>query len=173
MLKKIGLGNLITFALAIVLIIAGVLNFRYNKAEDSKEKAKILGEAAYVNNSVTVPEEQNSFEAIKLEKEKKRDESIEILREITANPKSSENQIAEANEKLTLIAFYNETEANCEAVLRARGILDDVLVTVDNDSAVISVNADDLTPTQITTILEIVKEQTDFSADKIKISANR
>lgn len=173
MLKKFGAGNVVTVLLVAILLTAGVLNWRYNKNESNEEKAKILGEAAYVNNDVLVEDDKNSFEALKIEKERKRDESVELLREITANPKSSENQVAEAQEGLVLIAFHNEMEANCEAILKAKGILDDVMVTVDNNSATVSVKAENLTPSQITAITETVKEQTDFSADKIKISATR
>ena len=173
MLKKLGAGNFITVVLVVVLMVAGILNWRYNNKQKDIDNAKILGEAAYVNNNVEAVDDESSFAALKIEKERRRDESIELLREITANPKSTENNIAEAQEKLTLMAFHNEMEANCEAILKARGILDDILVTVDNDSATVSVKTESLTPSQITAITEVVKEQTDFSADKIKISATR
>ncbi len=168
MLKKIGAKNLITITFAVILIVAGVMNWRYNGGEN----AKILGQAAYVNNDVLV-EEDSGFESLRLKKETAREEAVEMLKEIINNEKSGENQIASAQDKMALIAFHKEQEASCEAILKSKGLGEDVLVTVEDDSATVTVKTLELSPAQITQITETVMEQTSFPADKIKISTSR
>ncbi len=176
MFKKVGTRNSVTLILVAVLMAAGIMNWRYNGTK-SGDNAKILGEAAYVNSNVKIKDDENakdkSFDSLRIEKETARDKAQDTLKEIVDNEKSSENAVADAQEKLARIAFHSEQEASLETLLKSKKIGEDVLITVSDNGVSVTVKCDKITPTEITVISDTVKEQTGFTSDKIKISTSR
>ncbi len=158
----------ITFALLIALLaVSGFLNWQYNGG--TGEEAKILGEAAYVNNEMKV--EETSFETMKIERNSAREESIRSLNEIINNPNTSEGAKTDAENMVLFINQSRIQEVDCESILKNKG-LKDVMVNISEKGVNVFVGKAELHPNEIAIITETVKSQTIFSEDTIKISTS-
>ena len=87
-MKKFLNKRYISVVLGVVLVIAGIVNRNYKQPVDS-QTAKILGEAAYVNNNVKV-DDKIILESETIKREKSRDEAKEMLEDIIKNPATTE-----------------------------------------------------------------------------------
>ncbi len=156
----------ITLVLATVLIIAGFVNRNY-KQQQSDQTAKILGEAAYVNNNVKV-EDKIVLESEILKREKARDEAKEMLEDIIKNPATTEEGRKNAEQEMINIAKAIKNEADCEVQLKEKGF-ENPVVTITDNSASVSVDVKNIMSTEIAQITETVSSVTGIDVDKIKI----
>ena len=158
----------ITIMLGIVLIGAGVFNRNY-KQPQREETAKILGEAAYVNNNVKV-EEGITVDDEDLNREKASDEAKEMLESIIENPATTEDGRKQAEQEMIYMAKSIKYEADCEMLLKNKGFADSV-VTITDNSASVYVDVKDIMGTEIAQIVDTVTSVTGIASDKIKISS--
>lgn len=149
-----------------VLVIAGFINRSYNQ-NNSQHTAKILGEAAYVNNNIKI-EENNATAQIKNNREIARDQTKEMLQNIIDNPSTTDDGRKSAEQEMIKLAKSIKDEADCEILLNQKGF-ENVVVTITESGASVSVETKDLMNTEIAQITETVSSVTGFDSDKIKI----
>ncbi|MBQ2897397.1 MAG: SpoIIIAH-like family protein [Clostridia bacterium] len=165
-MKMFANKKFISFVMVAVLLFAGFVNRNYKKPEDN-QTAKILGEAAYVNNNIKIQESDELKSARNL-REKSRDQTSEMLREIIDNPSTTDEGRKSAEQAFIELAKSIKNEADCEAILNQKGF-NNVVVTITENSANVSIETKDLMNTEIAQITETVSTITGFESEKIKI----
>lgn len=164
--------KIMSVTLVIMLCAAIYLNYNYNKDGSNGDTAKLLGEAAYVNNDVTVEDNIDTFESQKTEREKSKEYAMELLDEVISNEKSTADIIKEAQSKKIRIAESIVHEADCEAVLKSKGF-SNVLITITDEMATVSLKVENLIPAQIAQIQEVISSTAKISPENIKIVLSR
>ncbi|BBF41910.1 stage III sporulation protein AH [Lachnospiraceae bacterium KM106-2] len=132
------------------------------KTTDNKDS---VGDAVLANSSVS----NEFFASAKLKREQTRAKSKETLLQVINNKNISEDQKQKAIDEMIKITGYTDKETHAETMLEAKGFKDTV-VTMSDDSVDVVVNCNNLTEQQMAQIEDIVKRQTEISAEKIVIS---
>ncbi len=164
-MKYFNRKNVVFGVLIVLLAVSGFLNWNYNKG--AGEEAKVLGEAAYVDNKIDV--QVDSFETMKIERNIARDETLKSLNEVINNPNSSEGAKADAENEVLFINQSRIQEVDCETILKNKGVKE-VMVSISRSGVNVFVKNSELHPNEVAIITETVKTQTPFSQDMIKIS---
>ena len=141
----------------------------YNSAV-SGEKAKLLGEATYVGTNpdgtvsdVANPQAAESyFASATFERQRTRDETLDLLQTVVDSSESMPDAKNKALEDMTQIAAAMQSEANIETLVKAQGFDDCIAVIGTEDVNVILTY-------EVAQIREIVMNELDIPADKIKI----
>ncbi len=133
------------------------------KPEETKAGATERTEAAAPTTPALAPSGQEAmtvatadsfFVDFKLEREAKRDQQMELLREIAAAPATGADVRKEAQEKLMSLSRESEREARAENILRADGFKDAV-VSLHEEGATVVVQGK-ISPEDMTTIVTFV-----------------
>ena len=99
-----------------------------------------------------------------------RDEAVEIIEDILAQPTVTDELSKQASEKLTALTDAIKQESDIETLLAAKGF-SECLVFIDGDSAHVTVRAPKLTAEQSVQILDIVTSNSKVTAEKVNIVA--
>ncbi|MDQ5983670.1 MAG: hypothetical protein RUMPE_00694 [Eubacteriales bacterium SKADARSKE-1] len=180
--------QLILAVLVLALGSAVYLNWQFSSDKgfsttDIVTSTKELGQAQFVNN--TVDQQTNSeenkegsseppknsseyFSKAKTERQKARDEAIDMIKEILEDTKSSEETKTEAIKQAAVIAKRIEQEANIENLIRAKGF-SECLAFIQNDECSVVVSSEGLDESSTISIKDIVYGQGAIALDKIKI----
>ena len=193
-----GKRQLVLAALVVALGAAVYLNWQFTgnnelTATNAVGSTKELGEAKYVNNtqvsslsgSSVLSEVENSdssgassapladaaeyFAQAKVNRQKARDESTEMVKEILNDIKSSEAAKAEAVKQAADVAKNIQQESNIESLIKAKGFKDCVAFIQNGECSVV-VSPDGLNENSAITIKDIVSGQAGIPYDKIKIT---
>ena len=167
-------------AILIMLVaVAGYLNhsFRYDIADPDaiavyNEASKKLGEAQMVNAQNSDSEKaqfsNGYFSEARLERETKRDESIDTLLELI-NAEGSDKAAKEvAQEQIQEIAEYTEKEVAMENMIKAKGY-EDAVVFMGENLVSVAVFSAGLNEVDAAVISDIAISVTGYTADKINI----
>jgi len=180
--------NAVVLAIVLFVGVAVYLNWSYNNqltGENSGENGdgKVLGQTTLVNGveedekegktADGQTEESNAsgyFASARLNRQQARDSALELLQEAAADEKAEQTVVDEANASIQTMAAYTLSEAQVENLVTAKGY-GDCVCFIDKESAnlVVSATSQGLSETDIAKIVEIVREETGLSADKIKI----
>lgn len=171
----IGKRSILLGALVLVLGAAVYLNWFLSKQPEDRSVTDVLsgsamGQAVYVNadaSSVTSSGE-DYFSRTRAERQAAREEATAGLKEIIDNVKSDSSAVAQATEKAAAIAKSIETESNMEALIKAKGFADCVVVMGEN-SVNIVVKTEGLLASDTVQIQEIAEQESGFSLENIKI----
>jgi len=168
-------------AILIMLVaVAGYLNhsFRYDIADPDaiavyNEAAKKLGEAQMVNTEETTPKEDTVavngyFSEARMEREIKRDESIDTLLELINADGADVAAKEVAQEQIQEIAGYTEKEVTMENMIKAKGYQDAVVFMGENLISV-AVFSTGLNEVDAAVISDIATSVTGYTADKVNI----
>lgn len=109
------------------------------------------------------------FIQLRLDKEKAREQRINILREMINNPNVDQTMKIEAQNKLLKITEVIEKEMEIESLLRAQGYKE-ALVYVHENSVDVVVQSSGLSEDKVAIIGDIVSKVTGFSFDDITIT---
>lgn len=150
-------------------------SYIYNSAV-SGEKAKLLGEATYVGanskeSSQDVVNEETAesyFASAVIDRRKTRDETLDLLQTVVDSSESMPDAKNKALSDITEIAAAMQSEANIEALVKAKGFAD-CLAVVGSEDVNIIVKTTGLLTYEVAQIKEIVMNELDIAADKIKI----
>lgn len=162
-------------AIALILLIgvAGYLNLNIRNSEGDanisvmyNEAAKRLGEAKMVNSTENV--KNDYFTTAKLEREKKRDESIEMLTEILNSPGADSESKQNAQEQIALLAKFTDCEVSAENMIRAKGY-SDCLVFMGENVTSIAVMTEGLDATAAAAITQIAVDTGACTPEQVKI----
>ncbi len=145
---------------------------------------RVLGDASLVGGVPTM-ESQNSedletdapaqeadtyFDTARLSRQQSRDNALSILREAAEQEGAEQASIDEANRAIQTLAGYTMQESQIENLVIAKGYEDCVAFMGENGiSVVVSAGADGLQAEDAAKIMDIVLDETEYSADQIKI----
>jgi len=179
--------NLVMGLLIVLLIITGYLNLVYNQSilnnddvvqtsdqgdddtvqDSDKEALDIDDENVSVSDAAPVSS-SNFFVDYRLERQNTRKEEIEYIRELLNNPEADSEIKKEAQAQLLEITNSMEKELSMEALIKAKGF-DEVVVIMHKDSVNVIVDKKELKPEEVAQILDIVKRESGQKAENIKI----
>lgn len=187
--------NAVVVAIVLFVGAAVYLNWSYGRettAGTDDQGGKLLGQAALVNGkdgqaagnaqSSAQPsadpsaspsaagESTGYFASARLNRQQARDSALQLLQQAAADAGAQQDIIDEANASIQAMADLTMSEAQVENLVTAKGYGDCVCFINDNSaSVVVSSTANGLSENDVTKIMEIVKEETGLSADKIKV----
>ena len=174
-MKKLWKRNMVAGAVLLLVCGAIFLNGRY--AQQVEETDKILGQATLVDGTEGDAEEVSGealpgdyFATARLTRQQARDSALSLLQEASGAAEVDEAAAAEAAQSIQTLAAYTLAEAQIENMITAKGYTDCVVFMADDGvSVVVSAGEDGLQTEDIAKITDIVKQETDLSADCIKI----
>lgn len=179
--KKIfGKKQLVMAALVLVLGAAVWLNMEYSSgAGGFLETAKVssnknLGDTKYVLNESVVSSAETAakvddyFTSARNEREKAREEALKLLEEAAASADAAAETKAEVAKQLTKVAKRKEQEASAEALLKAKGFSEALVIIGEKDVNVV-VKSDELLQSQILQIQDAILSEIEISLENIKI----
>ena len=166
-MKKLWKRNMVAGAVLLLVCGAIFLNGRY--AQQVEETDKILGQATLVDGTEGDAEEVSGealpgdyFATARLTRQQARDSALSLLQEASG--------AAEAAQSIQTLAAYTLAEAQIENMITAKGYTDCVVFMADDGvSVVVSAGEDGLQTEDIAKITDIVKQETELTADCIKI----
>lgn len=175
--------QIIVLSLVLMLVIAGYLQYSYNKSSQfSEEDSAQIGDAVYVDNvskvdvasgdqkAVTASKETNNYFAqTKMDREVSRDKDIETMKGITNDQLASKEAKAKAQEKMLKIVDLNKKEANIESLIKGKGFSDAIALFADDGSVDIVVKAPAISKSDAAKIADIVVRQGNVPFEKIVI----
>lgn len=127
--------------------------------------SEIPGDAVFTGGGMTV----SSITEVKLKREQSKSLQKASLMEIINSTSVTEVQKQEAIDRLLDVSKAAEREAAAEMLLEAKGF-SDVVVSINNDSVDVVVNAGQLSDADRAQIEDIVKRKTEIAASKIVIT---
>lgn len=165
-------------AIALIMLIgvAGYLNLSIQSGEEDpnisvmfNSASKKMGEAKMVN-SDTADEVKTSdyFTNAKMDREKKRDESIEMLTEILNSDNSDAESKENAEAQIELLAKFTECEVAAENLIKAKGYKDCIVFMGENVTS-IAVMTEGLNEIDAATIAQIAADTGGCTAEEVKI----
>lgn len=129
--------------------------------------SKFVGATTAKNGGGTTAE---YFAAARKNRMAARDEAVEIIEDILAQPTVTDELSKQASAKLAALTDAVKQESDIETLLAAKGF-SECLVFIDGDNAHVTVRAPKLTAEQSVQILDIVTAHSDVSAEKVNIVA--
>ncbi len=161
--------NLTLLGLVVVVAVAGVINLRMSDGEVAETLAPIQDNSELTDKETTTDDAYT--EAVML-RDQKRSESMDVYREIVDSTSYDKETKDNAQEMLTKSANYINEEALIQTLAAAKGI-EKCVVYIDGNTVNVVVFNTKLTDAQANQLKDIVMENTDFTADKIKITENK
>ena len=140
-----------------LLIVTGTLNFVLN------DKLTQPG-----SDGTVVSTSETFFTSCRAERETARAEEFSLLDAILTSDTSTEELIASANEKKLELIDTIERELVLEGLVKAQGF-EDAVVTMSEDNINIVVSQSELTSEQVSAILSVILEETEYSATQVVV----
>jgi len=180
--------NAVVATVLLFVCAAVYLNWRYagNVADQTVDAAgrqqeedggstKVLGDAALVGGQVVDAGEGSAavssyFDTARLSRQQSRDNALSLLREAAGQENAEQAALDEANRAIQTLAGYTMLESQIENLVVAKGYADCVAFMGDGGiSVVVSAAEDGLQTEDVAKITDIVLNETDYTADQIKI----
>ena len=165
-------------AIALILLIgvAGYLNVSIKNGDEDpnisvmfNEASKKIGEAKMVNSDSTDETKTSDyFTNAKMDREKKRDESIEMLSEILNSDASDAESRENAQAQIELLAKFTECEVTAENLIKAKGYKDCIVFMGENVTS-IAVMTEGLNEIDAANITQIAVDTGGCTAEEVKI----
>ncbi len=111
----------------------------------------------------------NFFAASQIERQRARDEAIEVLQSVVDDATALDVAKEQALADIAAIAATIETEANIESLIKAKGF-EECVAVINGEKANIIVKSEGLKPNELSQILEIVYLQADILPANVTIS---
>lgn len=158
---KISRKVIVISAMAVLLLVTGLLNWKYvvNKKPDEKENGGTNAETA---------ETANFFTTYKSERSANREEEMTYLDSVIANANTDTETMNEAQQMKIDIVANMELENTLEGLLMAKGF-EDAIVTFGSTSVNVVVKDTELTSAKVAQILDIVTTETEYTAGAVKV----
>ena len=147
-----------------------VSDYLYN-ADYTDSGTKILGEAALVDTNSGIEEityRESYFSNASINKDKSRDQALETLQVVVDSAEEFPETRDKALSEILEIASYMEIEASVEEMIKAKGF-EDCVAIISGDNINVIVKSDGLLTSEVAQITDIVKSETGFSAENIRI----
>ena len=176
-IKKFGIRNIV-IVLSVLLIGAAVfVNWTIfggnnNDTPANDDPSSMVGNNTsngQNTNAGNTDESADFFAASQIERQRARDEAIEVLQNVVDDATSLDAAKEQALAEIAAIAANIETEANIESLIKAKGF-EECVAVISGDKANIVVKSEGLRPNQLSQILEIVYLQADILPANVTIS---
>lgn len=182
--------NAVVATVLLFVCAAVYLNWRYageaavdqaaevsaQQQEQNGDSTKVLGDAALVDGQVVSGQEEdatavsNYFDTARLSRQQSRDNALSLLREAAEQEGAEQAAVDEANQTIQTLAGYSVLESQIENLVIAKGYADCVAFMGENGiSVVVSAAEDGLQTEDVAKITDIVLNETEYTADQIKI----
>lgn len=167
----------VTALIVLFVCVAVYLNWSYtsgltgDESLDASGKLKMLGETELVNQTADEKEETNDyFSEARLEKQKSRDNAMNILKETSEKEDVSQESRDQAAASMEEIAVSGVAETRIETMVKAKGF-DECVALISSDGVNVIVKAPEagLSAADIAKIKDIVISETNMDASKIKV----
>ena len=167
--------QLILATLVVALGAAVFVNWYYTgnnstiqSPEETTESEYVqnLGEAKYVN---ATGDEADYFSEAKLNRQKSRDEALEVLNKSLEKAKSGSNEAKEITKSIDELTAMIKLERDVEALISAK-LASECVAVINEKSAQVVVSKEALSEDAALQIIDVITTNTDLSADKIKIT---
>ncbi len=162
-------------ACILVIGVAGFLNVRYSNPAETIPPIENEGDIGIASSSVnendeivSVENNDDYFALAVINRERVRDEAIEMLKDVAGSDSTDVSAKNEAYVEMTRMANEIANEANIESLVKAKGFSECVAV-ISNDTANVIVESDGLTINEVAQIKEIVYLECGVLPDNIKI----
>ena len=187
---KIQKRHIVLASLVLALGAAVYLNWQFsdsgNLLKANADDVKELGQAKYVNSSVTVPEtepetepseeaestlrkaEDDYFATAMTQRQQTQDSVLESIKEITANLESSEESKTLAAENLEKLQTMLLAQSNIEGILQAKGF-SKCLCYISDQNCTVVVLKSDLASLSTLIIKDAVQSQYQIDSENITI----
>ena len=174
--RKVGKRNFIIFGAVLLTVVAVGVNLMIfsGKNDDGHDYSENAGMDSGVVNSTdnaqdgNVEDVDSYFSSIAVDRQRARDEAIEVLQAIVDDASSTEAAKTEASTQISTLASIMQKESNIETLIIAKGF-EECIAVISDGSASIVVRSDGLTPAQLAQINEIVYEQASIKPVNVKI----
>ena len=176
-IKKFGIRNIV-IVLSVLLIGAAVfVNWTIfggnsNDTPANDDPSSMVGNNTSDGQNTSAGNTDESvdfFAASQIERQRARDEAIEVLQNVVDDAASLDAAKEQALAEIAAIAANIETEANIESLIKAKGF-EECVAVISGDKANIVVKSEGLKPNQLSQILEIVYLQADILPANVTIS---
>ena len=164
--KKFNTKHLVVICAILLIGCAVVLNwilYSDDTADNGNDLAINLKDLDFSDTLSNAAQEtsgtQNDyFAAASLDRQKARDEALEVLKAVAESDSALPEAVEAALNDISNIADAIACEANIESLVKAKGF-EDCIAVISDDGASIVVKCDTLTASEIAQIKEIVYEQ--------------
>lgn len=157
---KISRKALVISAMALLLVITGLLNWKYI-ADGGENKVQ-----APANDALDA--EASFFTTYKTERNANRTDEITYLDSVIANANTDTTTLNEAQQMKMEIVSSMELEKNIEGLLVAKGF-EDAIITFGTTSVNVVVKDSELTQAKVAQILDIITTETEYAPGEVKI----
>ncbi|MBO7249948.1 MAG: SpoIIIAH-like family protein [Clostridia bacterium] len=164
--QKVGKKNFVIAGAVLLIAAAIIINFAVFSSSDKGDGYDYDQSVGTDGNNTTntpgntdtTPTADSYFSSVQLNRQRTRDEAIEVLQSVVDNQSSTETAKNEALAEINKLAGAMETEANIETLIIAKGF-EECVAVLSGENASIVVKSDGLLPAQISQINEIVYQQ--------------
>lgn len=164
--RKVGRRNFIIMGAVLLTAVAVGVNlimFASNRDDgyDYDQSAGMDAGTADTSGGTSTDTQQTSdsyFSSIQVNRQRTRDEAIEVLQAVVDNESSTETAKNEALAQISKLADIMEAESNIETLIVAKGF-EECVAVISDDKVSIVVKSEGLQAAQISQINEIVYEQ--------------
>ena len=170
--KKAG-KYLLLAGLILVLVAVGVVNYiissNAGKVNTAAEATPTAIDGAMQADDLAVMAGVNDFSSYKAERESKRTTEVAYLDSIIENEDTDAETLQDAQEQKMSIVAAMEAELHIEELLVASCGFNNAIVTVQEGSVNVVIDAQEITAEEAAKVLEIVQDETGEPAQNIKI----
>ncbi|NLN55300.1 MAG: SpoIIIAH-like family protein [Clostridiales bacterium] len=139
---------------------------------DTKGGSKTLGNTVLVGGDASEADTENekdSFFAVSvINRERTRDEAMDVLQTIADSPDTMPDARQEALLSITAMVEEMNAETNIETLVKAKGF-EECVAIISGEKCSVIIKAEELLPDEAAQILEIAVEQSGLPATAIKI----
>lgn len=170
---RVGKRNMIIAAAFIVVAAAIIIGVSAaNKSKDGFDYSQGVGMQPSDTGNGTAASTGSAadtyFSSVQVNRQRTRDEALEVLQGVVDNEASTATAKEEALAEINKLAKEMEAESNIETLIVAKGF-EECVAVISGDNASIVVKSEALQPAQISQINEIVYEQSGILPVNIKI----
>ncbi len=170
--KKAG-RYLLLAGLIVVLVAVGCINYFISSNAEKNQSAAVSSSSeisgALQADDLAAMADVDDFAVFKQERASKRETEISYLDTVINNDNSDADDIKAANERRMAIVAAMEAETTIEGLIVASCDVSNAIVTVQDGSVNVVLDATSITSEQAAKVLEIVQQETDEPAQNIKI----
>ncbi len=172
-MKKFGLRNLVIVLSVLLIGTAVYVNWRIFGAPTSTpggDTGASVGDVGASDGSGDVGGAQTDyFAASVIEREKARDEALEVLQGVVDDASSIDTAKEQALLDIATMAKVIENESNIETLIKAKGF-EECVAVINGERASIVVKSEGLQPNDLSQILEIVYLQAGILPENVTIN---
>ena len=167
---KLGRRPIIVACAVLLIAAAVVLNVVLfsDQGEPVDPSAPSGGDVTNEGGDAAVSQQDGYFSATQVSRQRARDEALEVLQSVVDNESADEATKTEALLEIAELARAMEAEANIETLVLAKGF-EQCVAVINGDTCSVVVNGDELLPSEISQINEIVYEQAGIKPANVRI----